>query len=124
MHSKPMILRLGIPKTSGTFPTVARRIGAAVMVSAGALWVPSAEQFWLPSGRCALLDIAIDSSGFVRHAYQGGYPWSVAPVALDASGQSLRAPALNRRARKTPSSQPRTQPTRFPPLTSSPPPAV
>lgn len=78
MHSKPMILRLGIPKTSGTFPIVARKIGAAVMVSAGALWVPSAEQFRLPSGRCALLDMALDSSGFVRHAYQGGYPWSVA----------------------------------------------
>lgn len=48
------------------------------MVSAGALWVPDDERFRLPGARCNLLDMALDSSGFVRHAFQGGYPWTVA----------------------------------------------
>lgn len=74
----PLAIRLGIPETAGAIPTAARRLGAAVMVSAGALWAPAEERFRLPSARCNLLDMALDSSGFVRHASQGGYPWSVA----------------------------------------------
>ena len=73
-----LLIRLGIPETTGVIPTAARRLGAAVMVSAGALWVPDGERFRLPGARCNLLDMALDSSGFVRHASQGGYPWSVA----------------------------------------------
>lgn len=72
------MIRLGLPETSGAFPIAARRLGAPVMVSAGALWAPEEERFRLPSARCNLLDMALDSSGFVRHASQGGYPWSVA----------------------------------------------
>lgn len=74
----PLAIRLGIPETAGAIPTAARRLGAPVMVSAGALWAPDAERFRLPSARCSLLDMALDSSGFVRHASQGGYPWTVA----------------------------------------------
>jgi len=47
------------------------------MVSAGALWVPQAERFQLPSLRCFHLDAALDSSGFVR-GKMGAYPWTVA----------------------------------------------
>jgi len=76
MRTAPIKVRIGIPETTGQIPLAVRRLGAAAMVSAGALWQPDRGEFKAPGVSCFHLDKALDSSGFVR-GKQGAYPWTV-----------------------------------------------
>lgn len=72
-----MIVRLGLPKTTGEFPGAALRLGAPVLVSAGGLWDGKRGRFREPGTAITDLDVALDSAGFVAMKQWGGYPWTV-----------------------------------------------
>ena len=72
-----MIVRVGLPESTGSLVDAARAAWVPVMLSAGRLWrrgrfAPVGELTW------RLRDVALDSAGFVAMRHHGGYPWSVA----------------------------------------------
>jgi hypothetical protein len=80
-----VIIRCGLPKSSGLLPRRAGELGYDVLLSAGSLWeegrfVPPGSAVW----RCR--SVALDSAGFVAMKLHGGYRWTVAEyVALAAA---------------------------------------
>ena len=72
-----MIVRVGLPESTGALVDAARAAWVPVMLSAGRLWrrgqfASVGEAVW------RLRDVALDSAGFVAMRHHGGYPWSVA----------------------------------------------
>lgn len=70
-----MILRVGLPSTTGALPGVAERAGLPVLVSANSMW--RGDHFVDPGESICDLDCALDSSGFVAMHRYGGYRWTV-----------------------------------------------
>jgi len=72
-----VIIRCGLPESTGTLPRAAASAGLPALISAGRLWVkgrfrqPGLAVWDLPS-------VAIDSAGFVAMQHHKGYPWTVA----------------------------------------------
>lgn len=72
-----VIVRVGLPESTGALVDAARAAWVPVMLSAGRLWrrgrfASVGEAVW------RLRDVALDSAGFVAMRHHGGYPWSVA----------------------------------------------
>ena len=72
-----MIVRLGLPKSTGEFPGAAERLEAPVLISANSLWDNGRKQFRIPGSAIDDLDVALDSAGFVAMNLYGSYRWSV-----------------------------------------------
>lgn len=73
-----MIIRLGLPKTTGALPHAAFLLDAPVLVSAMSMWDHATSRFREPGEAIGDLDVALDSAGFTAIARFGGYPWTVA----------------------------------------------
>lgn len=74
---EPILIRIGCPESTGQLPHAVRQLGAACLISAGALWQPKQGKFREPGSLMQGLDLALDSAGFTR-GLRGGYPWTVA----------------------------------------------
>lgn len=82
-----MIIRVGIPASFGRFSTVAKTIGAPILVSANAFWRSVAERrigsnwpgsFGLPNADVFNgADVALDSAGFVAMFRYWDYQWTL-----------------------------------------------
>lgn len=70
-----MMVRVGIPKTTGALVKHAAGEGYPVMFSANA-FRNKAGNFTQPSAIIQSMDAALDSAGFVAMKHYGGYPWS------------------------------------------------
>lgn len=73
-----MIVRIGLPKSTGALPGVVQELEAPALISAGSLWDGVRGHFRAPGAAICDLDVALDSAGFVAMSHHGGYPWSVA----------------------------------------------
>lgn len=83
MNRESIIVRVGLPKTTGRIALEARRRGYPALVSAGALWDPHRETFRVPGMLLLrMASVVLDSAGFVRGL--SGYPWTVAQYVLYA----------------------------------------
>jgi hypothetical protein len=83
-----VLVRVGLPKSTGSLPDKAFELGAPVLVSANSLWDNDRGYFREPGRAIAGLDVALDSAGFVAAALYGGYRWTVEDyVALAGSRQ-------------------------------------
>ncbi len=60
-----VIIRVGLPKTSGAFPGALFELDKPGLVSANSLWDQKRECFKAPSYSVCDLDLALDSAGFV-----------------------------------------------------------
>lgn len=79
-----MIIRCGLPKSSGLLPRRAAELGYDVLLSAGSLWEEG--RFLAPGAavwRCR--SVALDSAGFVAMKLHGGYRWTVTEYVALAS---------------------------------------
>ena len=72
-----VLVRVGLPASTGALVTAAEKIGAPVLISANSLWEPAQNAFRQPGLRLDGVDAALDSAGFVAMRRYGGYPWSV-----------------------------------------------
>jgi hypothetical protein len=74
-----MIIRIGIPETTGLLVKTAVENGYHALVSAGSLWDNHKKRF-RPAGvgLWDLPSVAMDSAGFVATKMHGGYRWTVA----------------------------------------------
>jgi len=73
-----MIIRVGLPKTTGFFPGRVFELDKPALVSANSLWDQKAKRFREPGFAICDLDMALDSAGFVVMKKWGGqYPWTV-----------------------------------------------
>jgi hypothetical protein len=72
-----MIVRLGLPKSTGAFPGAAERLEAPVLISANSLWDQQRKKFRMPGEAICDLDAALDSAGFVAMSLYGCYRWTV-----------------------------------------------
>ena len=74
-----MLIRVGLPESTGLLPRRAAEAGLSVLISAGRLWDGKGGRFRAPGlGIWDLADVSLDSAGFVAMKHWGGYPWSVA----------------------------------------------
>ena len=73
-----MIIRVGLPMSTGTQPTWLQDMDQPALLSAGSLWDAEHGRFRRVGSTASELDCALDSSGFVRMASGAGYPWTVA----------------------------------------------
>lgn len=73
-----MLVRVGLPKTTGALPGACFDMEAPALVSANCMWDPKRKQFREPGWAIGDLDVALDSAGFVAMSTYGGYPWTVA----------------------------------------------
>lgn len=73
-----MILRVGLPKTTGALPSLLERAEVPALVSAGALWDQKRQRFREPGDAITDLDCALDSGGFVAMKLHGGYRFTPA----------------------------------------------
>ena len=72
-----MIIRCGLPESTGALPRAAVAARLPALVSAGRLWRKG--RFQKPGiGIWDLPSVAIDSAGFVAMKHHKGYPWTVA----------------------------------------------
>lgn len=77
------MVRVGLPTTSPVFADRCRWLKAPVMISANAL---RRRGRFRPPRNLELLDVALDSAGFVAMLRYGGFPWSISDyVALAGS---------------------------------------
>lgn len=67
-----MIVRVGLPKSTGALPGFLETLGAPCLVSAGSLW--NGSRFRAVPMNITDLDCALDSAGFVAMR-KGGYRW-------------------------------------------------
>lgn len=73
-----MIIRAGLPETTGHLPSISSAHAIPVLVSAGRLWDAKRCRFRAPGLPVwAQSDVALDSAGFVALVHHGGYPWTV-----------------------------------------------
>jgi hypothetical protein len=73
-----VIIRVGLPKTTGFFPGKVFELDRPALVSANGLWNQKAKRFREPGFASCDLDLALDSAGFVVMSKWGGqYPWSI-----------------------------------------------
>ncbi len=70
-----ILLRVGLPSTTGALPGEAERLGVAVLVSASSLWDHKRGYFRQPGSAITDLDVALDSAGFTAMCHYGGFPW-------------------------------------------------
>ncbi len=70
-----ILLRVGLPSTTGALPGEAERLGVAVLVSASSLWDGKRGHFREPGSAITDLDVALDSAGFTAMCHYGGFPW-------------------------------------------------
>jgi hypothetical protein len=81
-----VIIRAGLPKTTGFFPGALLDIDTPGLVSANGMWDQRARKFRLPGFAVCDLDLALDSAGFVVMTKWGGqYPWSI-PQYVELAG--------------------------------------
>ena len=81
-----MIIRVGLPKTTGFFPGALLDLEQPGLVSANGMWDQRAKKFRLPGFSICDLDMALDSAGFVVMKKWGGhYPWSI-PQYVELAG--------------------------------------
>ncbi|MFT5686456.1 MAG: hypothetical protein ACI8RZ_007412 [Myxococcota bacterium] len=70
-----ILLRVGLPSTTGALPGEAERLGVATLISANSLWDHDRGHFRRPGDAIYDLDVALDSAGFVAMCHYGGFPW-------------------------------------------------
>jgi hypothetical protein len=74
-----LIIRVGLPKTTGFFPGRVFELESPALVSANGLWDQKAKRFRSPGSAVGDLDVALDSAGYVVMKKWGGqYPWTIA----------------------------------------------
>lgn len=79
------IIRLGMPKTTGSLWHTAKQLNAPTLISAGCLWNHQRRRFRLPGRAIEGHDVALDSAGFIAHTHWGGFPWSPSQYARVAA---------------------------------------
>jgi hypothetical protein len=73
-----MIIRVGLPKSTGELPCALFEAGLPGLISANSLWDPCRKEFRTPGSALIDGDFALDSAGFVvMQQWGGAYPWSV-----------------------------------------------
>jgi len=73
-----VIIRVGLPKTTGAFPGALFELDKPGLVSANGLWVQKTERFREPGFAVCDIDLALDSAGYVVMKKWGGeYPWTI-----------------------------------------------
>lgn len=70
-----ILLRVGLPSTTGALPGEAERLGVATLISANSLWDHKRGHFRQPGSAITDLDVALDSAGFTAMCHYGGFPW-------------------------------------------------
>ena len=70
-----ILLRVGLPSSTGALPGEAERLGVATMISASSLWDHKRGHFRRPGDAITDLDVALDSAGFTAMCHYGGFPW-------------------------------------------------
>jgi hypothetical protein len=87
-----MIIRVGLPETTGLLVKRAVEQGYHALVSAGSLWDNHKKRFrQAGAGLWDLPSVAMDSAGFVATKMHGGYRWTVAEyVAMVAEPRAGR----------------------------------
>lgn len=73
-----MIIRVGLPKTTGEFPGALFNLEFPGLISANGLWDQQNKRFREPGFAINDCDIALDSAGYVvMKKWGGNYPWTV-----------------------------------------------
>tara|TARA_B100000131_G_scaffold65199_1_gene61612 strand:+ start:10997 stop:11797 length:801 start_codon:yes stop_codon:yes gene_type:complete len=72
-----VLVRVGLPKSTGSLPIACENLEAPALISANSLWDMQRGRFREPGMAIGELDVALDSAGFVAMAHYGGYPWTV-----------------------------------------------
>jgi len=73
---RAMILRVGLPASTGSLPIAAEALDQPCLISANSLWCPKRREFRTPGLAINDLDVALDSAGFVAMVRYGGYRWT------------------------------------------------